>query len=145
MSVGLVSCDDVKDLQEQVTAYQATLAATVAAFIRGGWHMPYDNGPHSSQAWADLAGRCERYLQESCTLGLFAGSQFDRGRSLVTSLDAWRDYLASELKNVKPETGMPMPTVPAPVPVPKSDVSLMGGMGLGLAAVVAILVLHELR
>ena len=139
-AVGLVSCDDVKSIQIQIQTYRNALQAAMAALIAKGWSMPYHNEPQSSQTWSDLVGLCADFEMESCWVGLFAGSQFDRGRSLITKLDTWRDWLAKQ-KGPKGETV----AIPEPVPVPQSDVSLLGGAGAVLALVAVILVLHELR
>jgi hypothetical protein len=132
--VGLVSCDDVRAMQTRIKQYRDGLQAS-AGKLPSDKALDYHGGERSVQAWADLVERCVRFEAESCHVGLFAGSQYDRGRELVTELDAWRDHLSS----------VDAPDLPAPVPVPKSDVSLLGGVGWGLAAVIAILVLREIR
>jgi hypothetical protein len=139
-AVGLVSCDDVKAMQTSIATYRAELQASMAGLIAKGWSMPYHNEAKSSQTWADLVGACVGFEGESCLVGLFAGTQYDRGRQLITELDAWRDWLAAQ----KAPSGATA-DVPEPVPVPKSDVGLAGGLGMALAAVIVIMVLHELH
>jgi len=109
--VGLVSCDDVRALQKQVNTYRSALGDS--------WDgLPADkkgtSGPHGSIAFSALGERCSLFEEESCTLGILAGSQMDRGRALITELDTWRDWLAS----------VKAPDLPAPVVTPKSDVSV---------------------
>lgn len=132
--MGIVSCDDVEAMQTRIHDYRESLQASMGK-MPAGKGIDYHGGEHSVQAWADLVGRCSHFEQESCFVGLFAGSQYDRGRELVKELDDWHDYL----------TSVDAPDLPAPVPIPKSDVSLLGGMGWGLALVAAILVLRELH
>ena len=139
-AVGLVSCDDVRAMQKGIADQRDELQTAMAGLIGKGWTMPYHNEARSSQTWADLVGQCSGFEQESCYIGLFAGTQYDRGRQLVTDLDGWRDWLAAQ----KAPSGE-VADVPAPVPIPKSDVGLAGGIGLALAAVVAIVLLHELH
>lgn len=144
-AVGLVSCDDVRALQKRINSYRSALGTSIDLLKSPGvWNAATKKwesrelggvGPRSTPAWTALGERCSQYEEESCTLGLFAGSQFDRGRALVTELDGWRDFLAS----------VSAPSLPDPVPTPASDVSLAGGIGWGLAAIVAVLVLREIR
>jgi hypothetical protein len=141
--VGLVSCDDVQDLQKQVNTYRTRLGDSIDALTSPGvWNKatskweprPLGNvGPHGATAWRDLGDRASHFEEESCILGIAAGSQFDRGRALITELDGWRDYLAS----------IEAPELPAPVVVPHADVSIFGGVSIGLALVLGFLLLHE--
>jgi hypothetical protein len=139
--VGIVSCDDVKSMQTQTHDYRASLQASIDAAAAAGKPLAADNTPRSVQQWADLVGRTVLFENETCLVGIFAGSQFDRGRGLIGELDGWRDFLASSRGGLGPAPGLP-----APVPVPASDVSLFGGigqMGLLLAAVLALVVLGK--
>jgi hypothetical protein len=109
--VGIATCDDVRALQKQVNAYRSALGDSWDALPAT---MKGTTGPHGSIAFSSLGERCSLFEEESCTLGLFAGGQMDRGRALIGELDAWRDWLAS----------VKAPDLPAPAVTPKSDVSL---------------------
>jgi hypothetical protein len=135
-----VGPNDVKTLQTKVHDYRAALQTSVDALATTGRPLAADNTRWSIQSWGDLVGRASSYEDESTSAinpmaYLYAGAQYDRGRDLIVELDAWRDELAS----------LNAPNVPAAVPVPNSDLGLAGGIGFGLAAIVAILALRELR
>jgi hypothetical protein len=136
--VGLVSCDDVHALQAQVTAYRGQLVTVSATLQTNGWMFPGDDPAHSAQAWVQLGNACDAYADESCTLSLFAGSQFDRGRALITQLDAWRDFYAQQ----KAPRGAPV-AIPAPVVAPKSDVGVFDELGPALIVVGLFLLWRE--
>jgi hypothetical protein len=141
-TVGILTCEDVQDLQKRINAYRVGLEDSIDA-------LPADRklsgvGPRSQQAWTALRDRCNTYEDETCWAGalgpLFVGSQFDRGKALVTELDGWRDYLASLA--VPAVTS----TLPAPIPTPKSDVSLFGAVenvGLLLAGIAVLYLLKR--
>ena len=132
--MGIATSDDVRSLQLRISDYFAQLQAIIADAVAKGWVMPYHNEPRSAQTWADLAGRVDEYTHES-PAWVFTGEQYDRGRALVTELDGWRDWLAAQK----------VPNVPAPLPVPQSELSIPGAIGLGLAAIVAIMLLREVH
>jgi hypothetical protein len=138
-NVGIVSSDDVRELQQKIRDYEADLQHSIDTAAQQGKPLDYHPGPRSIVAWGDLAGRVETYVNESPST-LFAGSQYDRGRGILTEQDGWRDYLASQRGGLGPA-----PDVPSPVPVPSSDVSVFGGIGMVVAAVLGIMVLRELR
>jgi hypothetical protein len=138
-NVGIVSCDDVTQIQARVNAYRTQLEDSID-------QLPADRklggvGAHSTQAWMALRERCNLFEEESCTLGLFAGSQYDRGRGLIEELDGWRDYLATPAVSA--------PNLPDPVSVPKSDVSLFSAAGDTMTNVlllaIGFFVVRELR
>lgn len=138
--VGLVGPNDVKTLQTKIHDYRAALQVSVDAMAKAGNPLPHDQSQFSIQAWGDLVGRCVQFEDESTNAlnplaYLLSGSAYERGRELLTDLDAWRDHLAAQKA----------PSVPAPVAVPGSDLGIAGGLGFALAAIVAILVLHELK
>ena len=138
--VGLVGPDDVKTLQTKVHDYRSALQASVDAAAGTPAALPTDGSKWSIQAWGDLVGRCVEFEGRSTNWvnpfsHLYAGAAYDEGRSLITELDAWRDELETRKA----------PKVPAPVPIPQTDLGLAGGIGLALAAVVAILALRELH
>lgn len=131
--VGIVSCDDIKALQLRINQYRSALGTSFE-------QLPADQkgttGPHGELAWKALTDRCAQYENEECYLGLFAGSQFDRGRALVTELDGWRDWLAS----------IKAPSLPEPVPVPHAQASLFGAtanMGVLLAVLAGLYILKK--
>lgn len=150
----MVSCDDVRALQKQVNAYHAALDDSIAQMHSPGIYNAQTGtweardlggtGERSSIVWRDLLDRCSQYEEESCTIGLFAGSQFDRGRALIVELDGWRDWLAGQRAATNPQTQSTW-TVPAPVAVPQSDVGIAGGLAWAAAAVIGILLLREMR
>ena len=138
--VGLVGPDDVKALQRRVHDYRASIQVSIDAAAKAGKPLALDGSQFSIQAWGDVVGRCSTFEDESTNAAnpfayLYAGATYERGRQLIIELDRWRDHLES----------VQAPNVPAPVEVPHSDVGLAGGIGFGLAALVAILILRELR
>jgi hypothetical protein len=138
-TVGIVTQDDVRALQQKVNDYFTELQAVIADAANKGDALPYHNETFSAQTWADLAGRVDTYTHEYPAI-LFTGGQYDRGRELIEELDKWRDYLAS-----KREGQGPMANVPPPLPVPQSEVSVFGGIGTIVLAVLGILLLREVR
>jgi hypothetical protein len=138
-NVGIVSSDDVRELQSKIRSYQSDLQHSIDAAAQEGKPLDYHPGPRSIVAWGDLSGRVETYVDESPST-LFAGSQYDCGRGLITEQDGWRDYLASQRGGIGPA-----PDVPSPVPVPAADVSVFGGIGMVVFAVLGIMVLREFR
>jgi hypothetical protein len=138
--IGLVGPTDVAALQQKVAHYRALLEESIAAAAKAGNALPSDSSQFSQKAWVDQVARCSAFEEESTAninplAYLYAGAAYDRGRTLITELDAWRD----ELERRK------APNVPAAVPVPASDLGIAGGMGFALAAVVAILLLREFK
>ena len=138
--VGMVGPHDVEDLQLKVKTYHEALLVALDAWVRAGNKLPDDNSTWSSQAWDALSSREASFEAESMAgwnplAYLYAGASYERGRELIDELDKWRDHFAEQK----------MPDVPNPVPVPHSDVGLAGGLGFALAAVVAILVLREMK
>lgn len=143
--VGLVGPDDVKDLQGKVDHYHSQLEDVITALGKAGKSLPIDASTFGGAAWVDLSARCAAFVNEASTgtfnpaAYIFAGSTYERGRGLIDELDKWRDHLADMAK------GVASVVVPDPLPVPHSDIGLGGGMGLVLAAIVAILVLREMK
>lgn len=146
--MGYVSCDDVRAMQKQINSYRSDLGTSIDLLKSPGlfnkdsgkWesHELGNLGPRSVLAWRDLGDRCSQFEEESCYVGVFAGTQYDRGRKLLTELDGWRDYLSS----------ISAPSLPDPVEVPKSDVSILsaaGGVMPLLLIVGAAFLLHEAR
>jgi hypothetical protein len=130
--VGIVSCDDVRALQKQINAYRSSLGDSLDALSAD---MKGTVGPRGTLAWKELGERCSQFEEESCTLGLFAGSQYDRGAALIKELDGWRDWLAS----------VKAPSLPEPVPVPHSDVSLFGAAFNASTLLIALAALYLLK
>jgi hypothetical protein len=126
-------------MQQKIAAYRAQLQASMNALTDKGWALP-TTGARSVVTWGVMLDEARTFEAERCVLGLFAGTQFDRGRGIVTDLDAWRDWLATQ----KTSDGSTV-SVPDPMPVPHSDVGLFGGVGTLLAIVAGIFVLRELR
>lgn len=137
-NVGYASTEEVAALQTKVHDYAAQLQAVIDAQAAAGKGLDIHGGPHSIQAWGDLAGRVAAFVSQP-PAHFFTGGQWELGRGLVTELDGWRDYLAS----------VGAPNVPDPVPVPQAQTSLLEaggtGIGLGLALLVGLLLLHETR
>lgn len=132
--VGVVTCADVVALQSKVNTYRTAIEDALDA-------LPADakgnTGPHGMPAWMGLRERCNLFEEETCTLGLFAGGQHDRGAALISELDGWRDWIAATNEIVKQKGGTPAP-LPDPVAVPKSDVSWLGeAENIGMMALVA--------
>lgn len=135
----MVGPADVKDLQTKVHDYRTSLQASVDKAAGTGAALPL-TGPYNVGDWGNLVGRCVQFESEGQSdlnplNYLLAGSAYDRGRALIGELDSWRDELARKSA----------PNVPAPLPVPNSQVDMVSAIGWGLAAIVAILVLRELR
>jgi hypothetical protein len=138
--VGMVGPDDVKALQARVHDYRAGLQASIDLMAKAGNPLPIDSSKYSIQAWGDEVGRCESFELESTNVvnpfaHLYAGSAYDRGRTLIAELDEWRD----ELERRK------APNVPAPVPVPHSDLGLAGALGLSGLAILALVALYAMK
>ena len=138
-AIGLVGPSDVRDIQQRVHDYRATLQGVIDRAAGSKSALPL-SGPFNIADWGDLVGRCVKYEAEGESSWnplnyLYAGTAWERGRGLVGELDSWRDELARR----------GAPDVPAPLPVPHSDVGLAGGIALALGAIVAILLIRELR
>jgi hypothetical protein len=138
--VGLVGPNDVKTLQTRVHDYVAGLQAAIDRLAAGGNPIPIDSSKYSIQQWGNLVGRATEFEQESTSpynpmAYVYAGAAYERGRQLIIELDGWQEELAR--RNA--------PSLPPPVEVPHTDLGLTGGIGFALAAIVAILVLRELR
>lgn len=137
-NVGLVGPSDVRDLQRKVRPYFDALEQAITKLQPP---LPLDQSTFSGQAWVQTSERTAAFLNEEMTSDLnplayiLAGSAYERGRQVIDNLDGWRDYLSSRKA----------PNVPDPVPVPHADLGLAGGIGFALAAIVAILVLRDLK
>jgi hypothetical protein len=142
--VGLVGPHDVQELQTKVKAYHESLLVAVDDIVRAGKPFPNDGSTFSKQAWDELSEREAQFEAESSGAWnplayLYSGSAYERGRRLISELDAWRDHLAS-LAQGMPDAKI---SVPDPIPVPHSDLGIAGGMGLALVAFVAFLAFRE--
>lgn len=135
--VGLVGPNEVKDLQRRVHDYHTKIIASHDGLQKA---KPGTIPALREHDWVDLGMRIIAFEDENWTAWnpmnyVFAGAAYDRGRGLIEELDTWRDQLAA----------WDAPDVPAPLPVPHSDLGLAGGLGFALAAVVAIMVMRELK
>jgi hypothetical protein len=138
--VGLVGPNDVRDLQTKVRSYHESILVSLDSWVRQGNKLDASTGPFSQGAWDALTKREEAFLAESVAewnplAYVLAGSAYERGREILTDLDSWRDHLA----------GMKAPQVPEPIAVPHADLGIAGGLGFALAAIVAIMVLRDLK
>ena len=135
--VGLVGPSEVKDLQRRVHDYHTKIIASHDGLQKAD---PSKISAMREHEWTDLGMRIIAFEDENWTAWnpmnyVFAGAAYDRGRGLIEELDTWRDQLAA----------WKAPDVPDPLPVPHSDLGLAGGLGFALAAVVAIMLMRELK
>jgi hypothetical protein len=135
----MVGPDDVRDLQAKVTSYYGQILVALDNLRRGGTNL-LATGKFTDAAWDELTTREAAFAAESSSevnplAYVYAGSAYDRGRGLLTELDAWRDELDS----------LKAPGVPPPIVVPNADLGITGGIGLALLAVVAFMALREFR
>lgn len=132
----MVGPSDVRDLQVRIRPYFSALEDAVGKLKPP---LALDQSQWSGQAWVQLSERVGRFLNEEHTSDwnplayLDAGASYERGRQVLTDLDAWRDELARR----------GAPNVPAAIAVPHADIGPIGGLGFILAAVVAILLLKK--
>ena len=145
---GMVGPADIRALQTRVHDYRSALQVTVDRLATSGAPLPMDNSKWSIQSWADIIGRATHFEGESTNeinpfAHIYAGSTYERGRQLVTELDAWRDQLASRAAAMPPSSTMPKVPVPDPIEVPKADVSLFEGIGSGMLMLVGLFLLSQ--
>jgi len=137
---------DIRALQTRVRDYRSSLQVTVDRLAMAGAPLPLDNSKWSIQAWGDIVGRSTTFEGESTNevnpfAHIYAGSTYERGRQLVTELDAWRDELARRAGALPPTA--PKVPVPDPVDVPKAEVSLFEGIGSAALVLVALFFLSQ--
>jgi hypothetical protein len=115
---------------------------TYRSALSDSWdQLPADQkgatGPHGSIALTALGEKCSLFENESCYLGILAGSQMDRGRALISELDTWRDWLSS----------VNAPSLPAPVVVPHAQASVFeaaaDAIPMAVVALIAFLLLRK--
>ncbi len=137
--VGMVGPDDIRDLQTKVTSYHGQILVALDNLRRAGTNLP-TSGKFTDAAWDELTKREEAFNAESSSelnplAYLYAGSAYDRGRAILTELDAWRDELDS----------LKAPGVPPPVEVPGADFGIAGGYGMLLLVAVALYAMREFK
>jgi hypothetical protein len=145
---GMIGPADVHALQTRVHDYASALQVTVDRLAASAAPLPLDNSKWSIQSWGDLAGRVSSFESESTNAvnpfaHIYAGSTYERGRQLITELDAWRDELARRAAAVPPSPNMPPVPVPAPVDVPRAEVSLFESMGSGVLMLAVLYLLSQ--
>ncbi len=125
----MVTSDDVRQLQDEVAAYQTQLALAVEA-------LKPPLSASDDAKWTALAKRAINFAGRDATI-IDATEAYNTGRAVLTDLNTFRAYLAT----LSPT--LPLPSS-SPVPAPASGDLFGEGMGIA-EMLVFYLVLRELR